>query len=665
MSFDAFFSLVSRGPSDGAPPAAEPPPPPAPTNAASGPVAHHGQPLSGCAITHTLGGDLSSPQPPCTPITLYSTDFTYQHGNLIAVNENYISYAIKNGKIRVLNQLSAARTLLRGHTGVITDLAFFSNSDNRLASVCANGILFVWLIAEAEDSQEFTHTVLFQSSLAEAAQRVVWHPRSTLLAAACGAQVNLMSCADAPPPAPADVACRGHTGAVNDMCFSPHGRHLATASDDGSLKVWDLQGEGDSIASAVCVQSFLPHGGGPVTRVLFMDTGGARPGDATMTAADAGVLTGGLSNSEVKLWGPVLGQQAPVAAQQLSIRDPTGAAPHFKMLLDQTSQFLMMANVQENSLLVIHLKAADEAPSNERIDYLTPFTLLHPILSCVSINSAIATAAHDTEASAEASGFEVNLFCVQTKAIQQYHMRPSQCYVAAPGDGESAPPPATSSSSGTTPGEAAADGTGIALEPAATSAAARASGQSAAAESESKAPGAVSQEHGEHTTEAKQPAPVAAPSSSLPSSGEPTSSMLEPQAPLPSEEGGPSNANAVALPMSAPARSTGEDAGTAPLRAPATEQAASAASVPDSTASSSTPMQSLVRAHLTDGIEELEAHMTRIMDEHFSRQATEIATLLAPIRAAEGGSTSAASSQSLEAQVRLRTFQPATPPFRA
>ena len=76
-------------------------------------------------------------------------------------------------------------------------------------------------------------------------------------------------------------------------------------------------------------------------------------------------------------------------------------------------------------------------------------------------------------------------------------------------------------------------------------------------------------------------------------------------------------------------------------------------------------MQSLVRAHLTDGIEELEAHMTRIMDEHFSRQATEIATLLAPIRAAEGGSTSAASSQSLEAQVRLRTFQPATPPFRA
>ena len=71
--------------------------------------------------------------------------------------------------------------------------------------MCANGILFVWLIAEAEDSQEFTHTVLFQSSLAEAAQRVVWHPRSTFLAVACGAQVNLMSCADDPPASGRDL----------------------------------------------------------------------------------------------------------------------------------------------------------------------------------------------------------------------------------------------------------------------------------------------------------------------------------------------------------------------------------------------------------------------------------------------------------------------------
>ena len=70
-------------------------------------------------LTYTTGGDASSPQPPCTPITLYSTDFTYQHGNLIAINENYISYAIKNGKIRVLNQLSAA--LIAAPSGWLSD----------------------------------------------------------------------------------------------------------------------------------------------------------------------------------------------------------------------------------------------------------------------------------------------------------------------------------------------------------------------------------------------------------------------------------------------------------------------------------------------------------------------------------------------------------------
>jgi WD40 repeat protein len=33
---------------------------------------------------------------------------------------------------------------------------------------------------------------------------------------------------------------RGHTGYIHDMAFSPDGRNLATASHDGTAKVWDL-----------------------------------------------------------------------------------------------------------------------------------------------------------------------------------------------------------------------------------------------------------------------------------------------------------------------------------------------------------------------------------------------------------------------------------------
>jgi WD40 repeat protein len=40
--------------------------------------------------------------------------------------------------------------------------------------------------------------------------------------------------------APPDVTLKGHTGRINSVAFSPDGKRLASVSDDGHLKVWDL-----------------------------------------------------------------------------------------------------------------------------------------------------------------------------------------------------------------------------------------------------------------------------------------------------------------------------------------------------------------------------------------------------------------------------------------
>lgn len=59
------------------------------------------------------------PQLEVTPITKYISDPGLVLGRQIAVNRNYICYGLKLGNIRILNIITALRSLLRGHTQVL------------------------------------------------------------------------------------------------------------------------------------------------------------------------------------------------------------------------------------------------------------------------------------------------------------------------------------------------------------------------------------------------------------------------------------------------------------------------------------------------------------------------------------------------------------------
>ena len=92
--------------------------------------------------------------PKCTPVTLYQSEEkppAESASSQLAACEGFLAYAIKGGKIRVLARGSATRTLLRGHSQRIVDLAFGGGAAGAaasLASCCAGGRLCTWTVRE-------------------------------------------------------------------------------------------------------------------------------------------------------------------------------------------------------------------------------------------------------------------------------------------------------------------------------------------------------------------------------------------------------------------------------------------------------------------------------------------------------------------------------------
>jgi tetratricopeptide (TPR) repeat protein/putative hemolysin len=88
------------------------------------------------------------------------------------------------------------------------------------------------------------------------------------------------------------LTLRGHTGAVSSVCFSPDGRRLATASTDRAVRVWEAQ-TGQELLS-------LQGHTGPVTSVCFSPDGRRL---ATTTTARF------FNKGEVKVWEAHTGQE--------------------------------------------------------------------------------------------------------------------------------------------------------------------------------------------------------------------------------------------------------------------------------------------------------------------------------------------------------------------
>eukprot|EP00624_Nannochloropsis_granulata_P002086 evm.model.NODE_20117_length_12504_cov_23.799984.2 len=376
------------------------------------------------------------PHPQCTPIAFYNSDAPYGSGRLIAVSDAFICYAIKDGHIRGINRQSVQRTLLKGHKKPVIDMAFARRSTCILASLGGDGSFFLWTIGENPADKSLTSVPLLSVTNVHL-QRIVWHPTKphTVAVVAPNGEVALINTQKliqnlgGKPGgfAPTLAATNGlddlqpewklsvASNKCLDLSFSQDGKYLVTAGADGWARVWEVE-------SKQAMGRWQPYGGEPVSRALFLHRNkGSSSGEKVF------VVTGGKQASEVKLfraWTTL----SPINTQTLTFvppppdRDVGKGGRAFHLEADESGEFLLLADAVRPLLYAAHVVLG---PSTAKVDRLTPFQLKHPVLSLLSL-PGVAMDAHEGQAD-KTGASEVQLFCVQTQAIQIYHLRPEDC----------------------------------------------------------------------------------------------------------------------------------------------------------------------------------------------------------------------------------------------
>lgn len=440
------YCEVSRPPAAVAPAVPSAPPVSLAPTSASGRIASNklpkGRNLKGDHIVYDINIRLAGeaqPQLEASPITKYASDPQLLVGRQIAVNRSYICYGLRpNRHIRILNINTALRYLLRGHSERVTDMAFFAEDVHLLASASSDGRVFVRRIVEGpgeDDKVQITDQILlaiqFTGDWEVVHPHVCWHTHSEdHLVVGLSKYVLTIDIkkvrqsaapggfmAEEPVLCPVDnpiegVYCvSGHDGEVTDLSSSQWTR-LVSASKDGMIRFWREQ---DRLPFC----TLTPHDGLPVGAVGFLS--------APHRADHIVLLTAGPLNRELKLWVPAVGEGwFPLSGsikwkciQTLELKSSSGGEPDDaffnQVLVVPRARVILLPNAKRNALYVVHVDFGSN-PSATHLDYLAEFSVTMPILSLTATSENVF----------EGDGI-VQVYCVQTQAIQQYSLDLSLC----------------------------------------------------------------------------------------------------------------------------------------------------------------------------------------------------------------------------------------------
>ncbi|NXY46562.1 EDC4 protein, partial [Ceuthmochares aereus] len=401
------------------------------------------------------------------PVARYDWEQKYYYGNLIAVSNSYLAYAIRaasNGSamVRVLSVSTAERTLLKGFTGGVADLAFAHLNSNQLACLDEAGNLFVWRLSMDKDKIQEEILINIKrpdNTPLNTSRRIIWCPfipddneesgeegsQTLALLHEDRAEVwdldiirtnNSSWPVEVPSIKEGFIVVKGHSTCLSEGALSPDGTVLATASHDGFVKFWQIYIEGQD--EPRCLHEWKPHDGRPLSCLLFCDNHKKQDPEVPFWRF---LITGADQNRELKMWCTVSWTCLQTVRFSPDIFSSMSILPSLKVCLDLSAEYLILSDVQRKVLYVMELMQNQEE-GKAYFSSISEFLLTHPVLSfgiqavsrCRLRHTEVLPAEEENDslsvesaqgagAVESAAGVLIKLFCVHTKALQDVQIR--------------------------------------------------------------------------------------------------------------------------------------------------------------------------------------------------------------------------------------------------
>lgn len=139
---------------------------------------------------------------------------------------------------------------------------------------------------------------------------------------------------------------------------------------------------------------------------------------SSIDSSAAWLLTGDAVNRELRLYQGSASSGVQLK-QALRLESLEGEHAFFNHLVyNEVANVIVLANARRKAVYTVHLGMAQEG--NLRFDYLARFSVSYPILSVTALQTVPGSSAEP-----------IQLYCVQTEAIQQYTVHPSMCKPSA------------------------------------------------------------------------------------------------------------------------------------------------------------------------------------------------------------------------------------------